>query len=152
MRALALLVMLPLASQAADMTDCKVYATRTSAMALKALLGIPFIDVSTGRFLFRKAYTFCVNADEVPALVFTEEEQPIVDGLPAPKLRPEPPPASVPAVDVKPEPEPVGKSGFARGSDQWTAWCRKHFPRSWDRKTSTVILPTRKKVRVPCPG
>jgi hypothetical protein len=95
--ALVLLVMLPLAAHAADMDGCSSYATQTSAAALRRLLGVPWVDVAAGRFLYRKAYTYCLNADEVPPLVFSPEQQPIVDGLPTPAPRPEPPPAAAPA-------------------------------------------------------
>ena len=101
-----LLLALPLAAHAADMSDCHAYANRGSAAALQALLAYPFIDVSAGRFLYRKAYTFCLNADEIPPLVFTPQEQPIVDGL----LEPKPPPASVPATDETKPVEPQGKA------------------------------------------
>jgi len=153
-RALALLAMLPLAAHAADMSDCHAYANRGSAAALRQLILFPFLaDPSVGRFLYRKAYSYCLNADEVPVLAFTAEEQPIVDGLPAPTPRPEPPPASVPATDETAPVVAKGRSGFAAGSDQWKSWCRRHFPRSWDAKTGTVILPTsRKRARTPCPG
>lgn len=84
-------------ARAADMTDCHAYANRGSAAALRQLLGMPFIDTSAGRFLYRRAYTYCLNSDEVPALVFTPEEQPIVDdAIPLPR---EKPPGSVPTTD-----------------------------------------------------
>jgi hypothetical protein len=67
-------------ARAADLDDCKSYANRGSALALRQLLGFPFIDVAAGRFLYRKAYSFCLLQDEVPAFTFTPEEQPIVDG------------------------------------------------------------------------
>jgi hypothetical protein len=63
------------------MNDCRTYANRTSALALRALLNIPSIDASVGVFIFRKSYAFCLNADEVPPLVFTPEEAPIVADL-----------------------------------------------------------------------
>jgi hypothetical protein len=99
-RALALLALLPLAAHAAEMNGCHAYATQTSAAALRQLLGVPWIDVAAGRFLYRKAYTYCLNSDEVPPLVFSPEQQTIVDGLPAPAPRPEPPPAVDPAPAV----------------------------------------------------
>jgi hypothetical protein len=90
-------------ASAADMKDCTVYANRGSAAALKALLGMPFIDVSAGRFLYRRAYTFCLNSDEVPLMTFTPEEQPIIDdAIPTPR---EKPPGSVPATDAPCEDE-----------------------------------------------
>jgi hypothetical protein len=104
-------------AHSADMNDCKVYATRGSAAALKALLAFPFIDVAAGKFLFRKAYSFCINSDELPEMTFTAEEQPIVDGriTPLPPMKPE---GVVPATDpadpvpvVEPaEPKPRGKA------------------------------------------
>jgi len=57
MRALALLALLPLTAHAAEMNSCKVYANRGSAIALRQLLGLPFIDPTAGKFLYRKAYT-----------------------------------------------------------------------------------------------
>lgn len=95
MRILVLLVLLPLTCHAAEMSTCKVYANRGSAFALKQLLGLPFVDDAAGKFLFRKAYSYCLLQDEVPEINFTQEEQPIVDGLPTPT----PKPGSVPATD-----------------------------------------------------
>lgn len=94
-------------AKAADMKDCHAYANRGSAAALRQLLGMPFIDPSAGRFLYRKAYTYCLNTDEVPSLTFTPEEQPIIDMIPMlkPIPRPEPPAGSVPATG---EDEQVG--------------------------------------------
>ena len=84
-------------ARAADMTDCHAYANRGSAAALRQLLDLPFIDASAGRFLYRRAYTYCLNSDEVPSMTFTVEEQPIVDGaIPIPR---EKPPGLVPATD-----------------------------------------------------
>jgi hypothetical protein len=89
------------ASPAADMADCRAYANRGSAAALRQLLGMPFIDVSAGRFLYRRAYTYCLNSDEVPPMTFTAEEQPIIDdAIPLPKAKP---PGSVPAIDPQEE-------------------------------------------------
>jgi len=97
MRALALLALLPLTAHAAEISTCKVYANRGSAFALRQLLGLPFVDDAAGKFLFRKAYSYCVLQDEMPTLNFTAEEQPIVDGLPPPA--PPARPGSVPATD-----------------------------------------------------
>ena len=74
-------MLIPFSAQAADMLNCKTYANRTSALALRALLNIPSIDASVGVFIFRKSYSYCLNADEVPPLVFTPEEAPIVAGV-----------------------------------------------------------------------
>lgn len=52
--ALALIITLTPA-RPAEMSYCKVYAARSSAEALRRLIGIPFIDTSAGRFLWRKA-------------------------------------------------------------------------------------------------
>jgi hypothetical protein len=143
-------------ARAADSHDCTVYANRGSAAALKQLLGFPFIDVAAGRFLYRKAYTFCLNQDELPELVFTPEEQPIVDGLPAPKPRPEPPAGSVPAVGEEVEVGELGKEFTDKpvSADMKAAWakCAKRHPRGWDAKTKTIAKRVGKKwIRVPCP-
>jgi len=54
-------------------------------------------------------------------------------------------PGSVPAT--------VGPSGFAPGSSDWNAWCRRVFPGSFDQKTGTIIFePDNKGSRVKCPG
>jgi hypothetical protein len=103
MRTTTLFTLIPILisapTQAADMKDCKTFANRGSAAALRQLIDFPFIDVAVGRFLYRKAYSFCLNADELPSMVFTPEEQPIVDdAIPTPIPR-EKPPGSVPAVD-----------------------------------------------------
>jgi hypothetical protein len=130
--------------RAADMGDCKTYAARGSAAALKALLSFPFIDVASGKFLYRKAYTFCVNADEMPVMVFTPEEQPIVDGrvTPFPPMKPE---GSVPATEAKLVPV---------DTDLAKAWekCARSHPRGWDEATHTITKYIRKKWRrVSCP-
>lgn len=94
-------------ARAADLSDCHAYANRGSAAALQQLLRFPFIDVAAGRFLYRKAYSFCLLQDEVPQLVFTPEEQPIVDGevTPLPPMKPE---GVVPATDpADPVPAPA---------------------------------------------
>lgn len=69
------------AVSAAEMNACHAYANRTSALALRALLNVPSVDASVGVFIYRKAYSYCLNADEVPQLVFTPEEAPIVAGV-----------------------------------------------------------------------
>lgn len=118
-----LFTLVPFVGHSAEMSDCHTYANRGSAAALQQLLEFPWIDVSAGRFLYRKAYTFCLNADEIPPLVFTPQEQPIVDGLlPEPKPRPEPPPASVPAIDPAEEAKPAEPPG--------KALCIKHGKRT----------------------
>jgi hypothetical protein len=92
-------------AKAADMRDCRTYANRGSALALRQLLGFPFVDVAAGKFLYRKAYSFCLNADELPPMTFTPEEQPIIDdAIPTPR---EKPPGSVPATDAPSEDEQV---------------------------------------------
>jgi hypothetical protein len=69
------------------------------------MLGMPFVDATVGRVLYRKAYTFCLNADELPPMTFTPEEQPIIDDvIPTPR---EKPPGSVPATDAPSEDEQV---------------------------------------------
>lgn len=96
----ALLLLFGGFANAADMGYCKVYANRMSAMALQRLVGVPFIDVSTGRFLYRKMYSACLNSDEMPEIILSEEQQPLIDGMPTPPMRPEPVPGSVPATDA----------------------------------------------------
>jgi hypothetical protein len=99
MRAIALLALLPLTAHAAEMNSCHIYANRGSALALRQLLGFPFIDVAAGRFLYRKAYSFCLLQDETPTFTFTPEEQPIVDGqvVVFPPMKPD---GVVPATDA----------------------------------------------------
>jgi hypothetical protein len=131
MRVLALLALLPLTAHAADISYCRTFASRMSAQALHQLIGIPFVNVATGRFLYRQSYTFCVNADEEPPIVFSEEQQPIVDGLPPPS----PPvrPGSVPATDPADAPAeapaaPKAKATKTAGADQ--ALCVRHHMRT----------------------
>jgi hypothetical protein len=99
MRAIALLALIPLAAHSAEVSYCNVYATRVSALALRQLIGIPDVDASTGRFLWRKSYTACVNADEKPPIPLSTEEQPIVDGrvVVFPPMKPD---GVVPATDA----------------------------------------------------
>jgi hypothetical protein len=44
----------------------------------------------------------------------------------------------------------TGRSGYARGSAQWNAYCKRYWPASWDQKTGTVIKTGHK--RIPCPA
>jgi len=136
MRALALLALLPLTAHAAEMNSCKVYANRGSAIALRQLLGLPFIDPTAGKFLYRKAYTFCLLQDEMPEISFTPEEQVAVGGMPTPPTRPEPLPGSVPATDAADAPAdvpvapiaPKAKATKSAGADQ--ALCTRQGKRT----------------------
>jgi hypothetical protein len=131
MRALALVALLPLTAHAAEMSYCKIYANRGSAFALRQLLGLPFIDDAAGKFLFRKAYSYCVLQDEMPELTFTHEEQPIVDGLPppVPPVRPGSVPATDPADDPVDAPAaPKAKTTKTASADQ--PLCVRHGKRT----------------------
>ena len=97
--AIGLAIIFSAFADAAELTYCKIYANRMSAMALQRLIGVPFIDASTGKFLYRKAYSSCLLADEEPPIVLSEEQQPLIDGMPSPPTRPEPVQGSVPATD-----------------------------------------------------
>jgi hypothetical protein len=135
---LIVFVAIPFAGHSADMPGCHVYANRGSAAALRALLDFPFIDPSAGRFLYRKAYSFCVLQDEVPEMRFTVEEQPIIDMIPMlkPPPRPDPVPGSVPATDATDAPAdapvapvaPKAKATKSAGADQ--ALCLSHNMRT----------------------
>jgi hypothetical protein len=103
-RTLALVVLLPLTAHAADSSYCRVYANRMSAMTLQRLVGVPFVNVATGRFLYRQAWTSCLNSDEEPEIVLSETQQPLIDGMPTPPMRPE---GSVPATDPADAPAEV---------------------------------------------
>jgi hypothetical protein len=125
MRALALLALLPLTANAADMTDCHAYANRGSGAALRALLNFPFIDPAAGRFLYRKAYSYCLLQDELPEMQFTPEEQPIIDMVPMlkPQPRPEPVPGSVPATaPAEPVAPAAPKVKKAKAASATVAW------------------------------
>lgn len=134
----------------AEMGYCKVYAARSSAEVLRRLIGIPFVDEAAGRFMWRKAYSSCLNADEEPPIIVTPTQAPLL----------EPEPGSLPATDdptPPPEPKPVarpaiqvGKSGFANGSGQWVAWCKRNYT-SFDQSDGTVLIHKGGR-RKPCPG
>lgn len=137
MRAIALLVLLPIAAQAAEPEVCRGYATK--------LLNTHMT------WMWNRAYSGCLNmeANDPQPPDNAEGAMRIIDPaltpLAAIMSAPEPPP--------RPTPHAAGKSGFAPGSDQWKQWCRQNYPRSFDEKTGTVILPTsRHRVRTPCPG
>jgi hypothetical protein len=98
--AIALMIIFGGFARAAEMATCKIYANRGSSIALRQLLGLPFIDAAAGKYLYRKAYTYCVLQDEVPEISFTPEEQPLITGMPSPPTRPEPVQGSVPATDT----------------------------------------------------
>jgi hypothetical protein len=130
MRGLALLALLPLTAHAAEVSYCNVYATRVSALALRQLIGIPDVDASTGRFLWRKSYTACVNADEKPPIPLSAEEQPIVDGrvVVFPPMKPA---GAVPATDTIDAPAdvpvaPVAPKAATKTASTDQPLCAKH--------------------------
>lgn len=146
----SLVLALTNAAHPAEMNTCKVYATRSSAEALRRLVGIPFIDVAAGRFLYRKAYTYCLNADEAPPIVVSETVAPLLEpGSVGATADPTPSPPSKPA---KPDQSSrkVGRSGFVTGSDEWTAWCKKNYTSF--KESDGSVLRKRKRGREPCPG
>jgi len=118
------------------------------------------------RYSWMRAYTTCLNSDEDPILpetaigagnIIFEWESP-----PPPPMKP---PGSVPATD-EPAIDPsmseavpagpqshVGKSGFARGTKGWLAYCRRYWPASFRASDGTVINPKiDRHRRVPCPA
>jgi hypothetical protein len=142
--ALVLELMAYAIAHSADVTDCNAYANRGSAAALQQLLRFPFVDVAAGRFLYRKAFTFCVNSDEMPPLVFTPEEQPIVDGMPTPPTRPELVPGSVPATDKVEATPPDLSAAYKK--------CAAAHPRGYRASDHTFTKLTRGKwLRALCP-
>jgi len=130
----------------AEMTPCHSYANRASAEALRRLLGMAFVDIAVGRFMYRKSYTFCLLQDEVPEMTFTAEEQPIVDGaIPTPAQRPEPLPGSVPATDqVEAAPPSPDLNALYKK-------CARAHPQGYRASDHTFTKLTRGKwLRVPC--
>jgi len=146
--ALVLELMAYALAHGAEMSTCHAFANRASAEALRRLLGMSFVDVSVGRFMYRKAYSMCLNADEPPEMTFTAEEQPIVDGAiptPAPVPRPEPA-GSVPATDkITAEPAPPDLSAAYKK-------CAAAHPRGYRASDHTFTKLTRGKwLRALCP-
>ena len=91
------------------------------------------MDVSTGRFLYRKAYSSCLLVDDEPPMILSEEQQPLIDGMPSPPMRPEPVPGSVPATDkveAKPAPPPDLSALYKK--------CAAAHPRGWRASDHTV--------------
>ena len=116
-RALALLTLLPFAAHAADMS---IHANRMSAMALQRLIGVPFVDVARAIPIGKHCGLL---ADEEPPMVLSEEQQPLVTGMPTPPTRPEPVQGSVPATDPADAPvdapvAPKTKATKSAGADQ----------------------------------
>ena len=122
-------VMIPIVGHSAEMSFCRVYATRVSALALRQLIGIPNVDAATGKFLWRKSYSACVNADEQPPIPLSAEEQIVVGGMPSPPVRP----GSVPATDPADTPvdapaAPKAKATKTASADQ--PLCTRHGMRT----------------------
>jgi hypothetical protein len=151
MRAAALLMMMTMTANAAEPAICRGYATELLNMHMK--------------WMWTRAYTHCINEEEdspkvpdnwegamrvidpllTPIMSLDQGNvAAVMEGMPTPPSRP----AAAPAPTGK-----AGKSGFPTGSDDWKRWCRQNYPRSWDAKSGTVILPTsRQRARSPCPG
>jgi hypothetical protein len=101
-----------------------------SAMTLQRLVGVPFVNVATGRFLYRQAWTSCLNSDEEPEIVLSETQQPLIDGMPTPPMRPE---GSVPATDPADAPAEVPAASKARATRTASTdqpLCTKHGMRT----------------------
>lgn len=132
--AIGLLIIFGGLAGAAELTYCQIYANRMSAMALQRLIGVPFIDASTGKFLYRKAYTNCLLADSEPPIVLSEEQQPLITGMPSPPTRPEPVQGSVPATDPADAPAapvaPKAKAVKVSQGGQPQALCTSHGMRT----------------------
>jgi hypothetical protein len=150
---------LSIAAEGASGDYCRPFASETSQLLVT--------------YAWMKAYTFCLNEDEDPVVPETAQGAAAIvfPGLQSlPTARPVPP-GSVPATDrisepvaaavdpaaapalSKPKATPavaVGKSGFAKGTADWNAYCKRYWPASFDVKTGTVIKVRHK--RVPCPG
>lgn len=113
--------------RAAEQLYCQRWATKVENYALGKLDSVPTVNIETGHFLWLQAYTWCLNLDQEP-------------------------PFPVTAADIRID-EPVGKSGFRRGSDEWTAWCRANYPKSFDPVAGTVqVPPWSANKKIPCPG
>jgi hypothetical protein len=130
------------------------------------------------REVWQRAYNYCMNLEEGGAPRPPETWKDMMEVFnpkpPAPVSRPvhkvdEVPPGEAPAsgpIDEKPAAKKktvveksavaavktsrVGKSGFAKGSGDWNAYCKKNWPASFDAKTGTIIKRCHK--RIPCPG
>lgn len=144
-RGLVVLLLLSTSAQAAEMDVCRPYARKLTDSMIK--------------YIWTWSYSHCLSLEEaspVPpslseALKMMAPDRPVVGNDTAAGI----PPGEAPALggpDAAPQ-TTLGKSGAPHGSTKWVVWCRKNFPRSWDVKTQTVILPTsRNRVRSPCPG
>jgi hypothetical protein len=113
------------------MEYCRPYAARTVDLMIK--------------YLWKRAYTSCINADDDPALAATPPDA-LKSIVPIDLLLPSRPDQ----VTLDPPAPAVGRSGYAVNSPEWIAYCKKNWPASFDRKSGTVIKTGHK--RIPCPG
>lgn len=151
-------------ADAAPPAYCALYA-REYANQFSSAIGKP--DGSEQR-IQDEAYYRCLNQDENPAMPMTsaysgtDVEGDGGVGGPLEEVTGEgdasPPDEAVPVEEAKAtaaaepgpkaEPEPPKKvaevrRGYTSGAEPWTpewrAWCKKHFPNSFDEKTGTIL-------------
>jgi hypothetical protein len=139
-------------ASAASPEYCNLYAREYSARAAAAAG-----EEGPQPRVFDSAYFKCLNMDAEPALpaAFTgsaaadESVSGEGDASPANEEIVEAPALDeqTPAV-VAPARKPARKksasvsrqgSGLTAWSEEWKAWCREHYPRSFDPKTGTVV-------------
>lgn len=123
MKTLLVLLVLSNPALAAEPELCRPYATKVAEQVI--------------RFSWDRAYTTCLNSDEVPDAPATDVD--------AARL-------VVPGEVVLPpgEAPALGPSGAEAGSDEWKDWCRKNY-RTFRSSDGTVVRHRNRK-RVQCPG
>src|SRR5262245_53519307 len=128
---------------------CRPYARATTDVAIT--------------FIWLRAYSTCLNADEMPALSRSALD---VLSLIDPRRGEEPPPTEPPPtaapLDSGQDPAAAapgsvpafGQSGFPAGSPGWVKFCKENWPRSFRLKDGTVVRAedARTHIRRPCPG
>jgi len=104
----------------ASIDYCKPYAAQTTEMMVK--------------YLWLRAYSSCLNADEEPQVSPATQES-LIKLIPAEPKIPGPPPGSVAATEFDPE---------------WVAQCKKEY-HTFSEKDGTVIRRGGRGKRVKCP-
>ena len=129
-------------AQAAPIEYCEAYARETLAVLTAAGMAR-----ETPQVVHDRAYFACLNMDDEPPMPSTLAQGTVAGDGAVEQGSTE---ADEPARVTAPA-EPAKRRGkIAKGTPEWAAWCRRHFPNSFDESTGTVI-PLDTGRRSPCP-
>lgn len=85
---------------------------------------------ATGRIKAKKVKTVPVHLPDETKVASLPPEEPVTP-------------------DKADKPVKTGRSGFAKGTAEWNAYCKKYWPASFDAKTGTVIRSRHKRIQCP---